>query len=160
MTKRSQVPHFEFQLLSVILVVGMFLTTVAMADDVDDVKAAVQRYIATLNDDDANTYVQYRIPEYSVFAGGGLIERFHSLEEQRNGFQGRVDSGFRISRQLRHLDVKVYGIAAVVTGYMLGTNTAPDGTVNQQRSQRTGVWIKQGGQWKEVHRHSSPLLPQ
>ena len=33
MTKRSQVPDFEFQLLSVILVVGMFLTTVAIADD-------------------------------------------------------------------------------------------------------------------------------
>ena len=146
--------------LTTLLVAGMFATTVAIADDVDDVKAAVQRYIAALSADDANTYVQSCMPEYSVFAGGGLIERFHSLEEQRNGFQGRVDSGIRINRQLRHLDVKVYGNAAVVTGYMLGTNTAPDGTVTQQRQQRTGVWIKQGGQWKEVHRHSSPLLPQ
>ncbi len=148
------------KVLTTLLVVGMILTTVAIADDVDDVKAAVQRYIATLNADDANAYVQSRIPVYSVFAGGGLIERFHSLEEQRNGFQGRVDSGLRISRQLRHLDVKVYGNAAVVTGYMLGTNTAPDGTVIQSRQQRTGMWIEQGGQWKEVHRHSSPLLPQ
>ena len=146
--------------LTTLLVVGMFLTSVVMADDVDDVKAAVQRYIATLNAEDANAYVQSRVPEYSVFAGGGLLDRSTSLEEQRNSFQGRIDSGIRISRQLRHLDVKVYGNAAVVTGYMLGTTTGPDGTVNQQRQQRTGVWIKQGGQWKEVHRHSSQLFPQ
>ena len=146
--------------LTTLFVVGMFLTPAALADDVDDVKAAVQRYIATLNAEDANAYVQSRVPEYSVFAGGGLLDRSTSLEEQRNGFQGRIDSGIRISRQLRHLDVKVYGNAAVVTGYMLGTTTGPDGTVNQQRQQRTGVWIKQGGQWKEVHRHSSQLFPQ
>ncbi len=146
--------------LTTLLVVGMFATAVAVADDADDVKAAVQRYIATLNAEDANAYVQSRVPEYSVFAGGGLLDRSTSLEEQRNGFQGRIDSGIRISRQLRHLDVKVYGNAAVVTGYMLGTTTWPDGTT-QLSSQRTGVWIKQGGQWKEVHRHSSPLtLPQ
>jgi len=145
------------KVLTTLLVAGMFLTTVAMADDVDDVKAAVQRYIATLNAEDANAYVQSRVPEYSVFTGGGLFERSTSLEEQRNGFQDRIDSGIRISRQLRHIDVKVYGNAAVVTGYMLGTTAGPDGTTQPLSSQRTGVWIKQEGQWKEVHRHSSPL---
>ena len=144
--------------LTTLLVVGMFLTTVAMADDVDDVKAAVQGYIAALNGGDANAYVQSRMPEYSVFAGGGLIDRSHSLEEQRNGFQGRIDSGIRINRQLRHIEVKVYGNAAIVTGYMMGTTTGPDGTINQLSNQRTGVWIKQGGRWKEAHRHGSPLM--
>ncbi len=143
--------------LTTLLVIGMFLTTVAMADDVDDVKAAVERYVAALNAGDANAYVQSRMPEYSVFAGGGLIEKFHSLEEQRNGFQGLVDSGVRLSRQIRHLDVKVYGNAAVVTCYVLGTTTGPDGTIEQVRNQRTGVWIKQGGQWREAHRHNSPI---
>ncbi len=147
--------------LTTLLVVGMFATTVAIADDADDVRAAVERYVAALNTGDANAYVQSRTPEYSVFTGGGLFERSTSLEEQRNGFQDRIDSGIRISRQLRHIDVKVYGNAAVVTGYMLGTTTGPDGTTQPLSSQRTGVWIKQGGQWKEVHRHSSPLtLPQ
>ncbi len=146
--------------LTTLLVVGMFLTTVAIADDADDVRAAVQKYITALNTGDVNAYVQSRTPEYSVFTGGGLLERSTSLEEQRSGFQGRIDSGIRISRQLRHLDVQVYGNAAVVTGYMLGTTTGPDGTTQSLSSQRTGVWIKQGGQWKEAHRHSSPLLPQ
>ncbi len=60
--------------LTTLLVIGMFLATAAMADDVDDVKAAVERYVAALNTGDVNTYVQSRMPEYSVFGGGGLIE--------------------------------------------------------------------------------------
>ena len=97
---------------------------------------------------------------FAIFGGGGLIESFHSLEEQRNNFQATVDAGQKRNLEVRHIEVKVYGNAAVLTGYLTGTNTAPDGTVNQLRQQRTGVWIKQGGQWKVVHRHGSPLLSQ
>jgi len=137
--------------LTTLLVVGMFLTTVAMADDVDDVKAAVQKYITALNTGDVNAYVQSRTPEYSAFGGGGLVERYHSLEEQRSRFQGNINSGVEFNLQIRHLDVRVYDNAAIVTGYTVAGNTA---------NQRTSVWIKQGGQWKQAHRHTSPLLSQ
>ncbi len=60
--------------LATLFVIGMFATAVAMADDADDVKAAVQEYITALNTGDANAYVQSRMPEYSVFGGCGLIE--------------------------------------------------------------------------------------
>ncbi len=146
--------------LTTLFVVGMFLTTVAMADDVDDVKAAVQSYFAALNAGDANAYLQTRMPEYSAFAGGGLLSRDHSLAEQKNGFQTSVDAGSKRNYQLRHLEVKVYGNAAVVAGYNVGTRTLPGATAEQVREQRTEVWIKQGGQWKQVHRHQSPLLSQ
>ncbi len=146
--------------LTTLLVVGMFLTTVAMADDVDDVKAAVQSYFAALNSANSAAMVQHRVPGYSVFAGGGLIDRSGSVAQQRDAFQAGADAGARLNLQLRHVEVRVYGNAAVVTGYLTGTNTAPDGTVDQQIRQRTGVWIKQGGQWKEVHRHASQLLSQ
>ncbi len=134
--------------LITLLVIGMFLTTGAMADDVDDVKAAVQKYITALNTGDVNAYVQSRTPESSAFGAGGLLQRFHSVEEQRNRFQGLVDSGLEFNVQIRHLEVKVYGNAAIVTGYSVEGNTT---------DQRTGVWIKQGGQWKQAHRHESPL---
>ena len=136
--------------LTTLLVIGMFTTAVAMADDVDDVKAAVQKYITALNTGDVNAYVQSRMPESSAFGvgNGGLVQKFYSLEEQRNRFQGLVDSGFKFNVQIRHLDVKVYGNAAIVTGYSVEGNTT---------DQRTGVWIKQGGQWKQAHRHESPL---
>jgi len=146
--------------LTTLLVVGMFLTSVAMADDVDDVKAAVEKYFAALNSGNGAAMARYRIPEYSVFAGGGLIDRSSSTAQQRDDFQALADAGRKLNLRIQHLDVRVYGNAAVVTGYLMGTDTAPDGTVSQSRQQRTGVWIKQGGQWKEVHRHASRLFPQ
>ncbi len=112
------------------------------------VRAAVQKDITALNTGDVNAYVQSRRPEYSSFGGGGLVERFHSLEGQRNRFQGLVVSGVKLNFQIRHLDLKVYGNAAIVTGYTVAGNSA---------DQRTSVWIKQGGQWKQAHRHTSPL---
>jgi hypothetical protein len=52
-----------------LFVIGMFTTAVAMADDVADVKAAVQSYFAAINSGNAAAVVRYRIPEYSVFVG-------------------------------------------------------------------------------------------
>ncbi len=146
-----------------LLVIGMFATAVAMADDVDDVKAAVERHFEAVNSGDVNAFIRYYPSESSVFAGGGLLGRVHSLEERRNDFQAgvdaRVDAGVKRNLELQHMEVKVYGTTAVVTGYLVGTSTDADGTVNQVRSQRTEVLIKQGGQWKAVHNHRSPLFP-
>ena len=146
--------------LTTLLVIGMCLTTVAMADDADDVKAAVLGYFAAISTGDANSQTRYHMPEYSSFGpGGGLLESQHSLEEQRNRFQADRDAGQRLNLQVRHLDVRVYGDAAIVTSYVVGTITTTDGTTIQSRDQRSGMWIKQGGQWKEAHRHNSPIAP-
>ena len=67
---------------------------------------------------------------------------------------GEVDDDL----QLRHLNVKVYGNVAVVTGYVVGTETSPDGTTEEVANRRTAVLVKQGGQWKEAHIHISPLV--
>ena len=143
-----------------LLVISMFATVVGMADDVDDVKAAVQRYFAAINSGNGAAVDRQRTPEYSVFGGGGLIDRSSSSAQRTDAFQAQTDAGWKRDYRIQHLDVRVYGNAAVVTGYLTGTLTIPDGTVIQQRQQRTGVWIKQGGQWKEVHRHGSQLFPQ
>ena len=137
-----------------LFVIGMFATAVAMADDVDDVKAEMERYFAALNAGDANGYIQHFMPETSAFVGTGLISHAHSLGEQKSAF---VASGLKRNLQLRHLEVKVYGNTAVTTGYVVGTVTTANGTTDQTRALRTSVLIKQGGQWKEVHQHRSPL---
>ncbi len=146
--------------LTTLVVVGMFLTTVAIADDVDDVKSAVMAHYVAVNSMDAEAYSRYYPSETSVFAGGGLLSTYHSVEERKNNFQNGVTPGAKRNLGLQHMEVKVYGTTAVVTGYMVGTTTSPDGTVTQVRNQRTEVLIKQGGQWKSVHTHRSPLFPQ
>ena len=145
-----------------LLVIGMFATTVAMADDVEDVKAALQRYGTALDTGDANGFIQTHAAESTSFgARGGLLERSDSLEEARNGFQAAYDAGLRYDVQQRHVEVSVYGDTAVTTSYGVGRITFPDGTTNQVNNRITRVWVKQGGQWKRVHQHISPVvLPQ
>ncbi len=138
-----------------LLVVGMFLMPAALADDVDDVRAEMERYFAALNAGNANGYIQHFMPETSAIVGTGLISHSNSLEEQKNAF---VASGLERNLQLRHLEVKVYGNTARATGYVVGTTTTAAGITNQANQQRTAVLIKQGGQWKEVHQHRSPLI--
>lgn len=142
--------------LTTLFVVGMFLTTAALADDVEDVKAAIRGHFAAVNSGDVNAYTPYYASEGSAFSGGELLERL-SVEERTNNFQAAVDSGLRRNLQMRNLEVEIYGNVAVATGYLVGSTTTADGTTQQTRQQRTGVLIKQGGQWKEVHRHNSPL---
>jgi uncharacterized protein (TIGR02246 family) len=149
--------------LTTLLVVGMFLTTVAMADDVDDVKAVVQSYFAALRAGDAGALMQLHAATGTNFgADGGLLETFDSLEERRNSFQATVDAGVKLNVRGRHIDARVYGNStAVATSYGVGTVTQPNGTTNQTNQRITTVLIKQGGQWKVVHRHLSPVrLPQ
>ncbi len=145
-----------------LLVIGMFASAVAMADDVDDVRAALQSFVAALNAWDAGALMQLHAAASSSFgAGGGLLATFDSAEERRNSFQALRDSGFKLNVQLRNVEVSVYGDTAVTTSYGVGTVTQPNGTTVRVNNRLTTVLIKQGGQWREVHRHLSPLrLPQ
>ncbi len=148
--------------LTTLFVFGMFATAVAMADDVDDVKAAVQRHYAALNAGDANAWIQFQAAGYTSFGpGGGLLES-DSLEERRKNRQAAFDAGLKYNLQARHIDVRVYGnLTAVTTHYGVGTITQPNGTTGQVNNRITRVWVKQGGQWKVVHNHLSPVrLPQ
>ncbi len=145
--------------LTTLLVVGMFLMPAALADDVDDVKAALLGHFDAVNSGDVNAFVRYYPSESSSFAGGGLLGKF-SLEDRRKNFQAGVNAGQKRNLQLRHIEVKIYGNTAIATGYLVGTAVnPPNNDVLQLRMQRTAVLIKQGGQWKEVHHHRSALFP-
>jgi ketosteroid isomerase-like protein len=140
----------------------MFMVTAALADDADDVKEQVLEFFAAANAGDTETVYQHKMPEQSSFGRGiGLLSRATSLEEQKRAFQASVDAGVKRNYQLKHLEVRVYGDTAVVTFYLTGPRTEPDGTTLHMNERRTGVWIRQGRAWKEVHSHQSPLgVPQ
>jgi len=57
--------------LTTLLVIGMFTTAFAMADDVDDVKAAVQGDFVSRNSGDAYAYAQSFLEDFTVLASGG-----------------------------------------------------------------------------------------
>ena len=144
-----------------LLLAGIFLTAPLLADDADDVKGAFLAMFAAINAGDAGTMVSRHTPEYSTFnRGGGLLVIDASLEGQRSARQALFDA-IKINLQPRNVEVKVYGNAAVVTAYLVGSSNPPNGDPQRWTDRRTGVWTKQGGTWKEVHMHQSPIrLPQ
>jgi len=150
-------------LMVTLLVVGMVLTAPALADDAEDVKAAVHEFYVLLNSTDAadaEAYTQLYAAGNTIFAaGGGLLGRTTSLEEREKGFERRIRGGLRNNyNQPRHSEVEVYGgMFAVETSYTTGSSTSPKGTIMPHRNRATRIWIKQGGQWKIVHQHYSPL---
>ena len=111
-----------------VFVPWMVLTSVAAAQDVEAIKAVTLAHFAAFKAGDAAAHVRHHLAEHSLFdAGGGLLEEFDSLEEEENNLQADFAAGLKFNLQLRHLKVKVYGNTAVVTGYVVGTVTSPDG---------------------------------
>ncbi len=150
------------RLISIVMVLagGMTLTSLALADDVDDVKAAIRKHFTAVNKGDVGAVTQDHMPSYRMFLNdGGLLKEFQSREEQRTTFQAMWDAGLKINWQIRHLDVKLHKDTAIATFYVAGTMTLPGGATQQGTWRVTEVWVKERGQWKEAHHHGSPLVP-
>ncbi len=141
-------------------IVAIFLTAAARADDAEDVKAAYARHIKLSRTGQVEPFVDQHLPGHSAFGPtGGMLTRYDSPEEERaSRSRLRQPAYTSLASILRHLEVKVYGDAAVVTGYLQGPITLTDGTRRQGTRRVTAVWIKQGNEWKEVHDHMSPLI--
>ena len=104
--------------LTTLFMIGMFATAVAIADDVDDVKAAFLSMFAAINAGDSQGVVRLYMPEFNDFGrGGALLNRTTSLEERRKARQAIFDN-FKLNLQPRNVEVRVYGNTAVVTAYL------------------------------------------
>ena len=70
-----------------------------------------------------------------------------------------ANSGVKLNIQGHHGDAKVYGDAAVYTGYETVNITPPNGEGRQESNRLTVVFAKDKGEWKVVHVHISSLTP-
>jgi len=144
--------------LTTLLVVGMFLTTVAIADDADDAKAVVLEHFATLNAGNMDAHLeQHHVAQLNRFMRNGLRVHFSSFEEQKNQIRTVYDNGSKYNLQLRDVEVNVYGNSAVVSAYMTGNIVRGNGNTVSVADRYSAMLVKQGGQWKTVHTHNSPL---
>ncbi len=143
--------------LTTLFVVGMFLMPVALADDADDVKAAVVEFYNQINNENAS-FAEFYVPNGDQFPRTGVL--IQPFEEIIGTVQASIDAGLDFNVQLRHIDVKVYGNAAVATYYTVGTTDYPDGTILSGVFRASITAIKQGRQWKFAHIHISPLQSQ
>ena len=147
--------------LTTLVVIGMFLTTVAVADDADDVEAVVREHFTTLNAGDQDAHLQqHHITEYNRFTLGGLRWHFDSVEEQQQQIRNTFEQGSKYNLSLRDVEVNIYGDSAVLSCYVVGSILRPNGNTVQRRDRYSAMLVKQGGQWKTVHAHASPLIIQ
>jgi len=141
-----------------------------VADDVDDVKGAYLQHIANSNSGNVDGFVGQHLAGHSAFGPtGALLTRYDSTEGERKLVRAALDAGRAANPgrssvrafsdvQVRHLEARIYGrLSAVVTAYLTGRETASDGTNRQRTLRASSMWIKQDGQWKEVHDHLSDL---
>jgi ketosteroid isomerase-like protein len=139
-----------------VLMVGILYANLAYADDAADVKAAVLAVDAAYSSGDVETIFKYMHPEHSRFAAdGGLLNPAMFTREGLKTFFEKNNLNVRA----RHIVVKIYGNTGVVTCYTLITTTRTDGNITRATDRSTEIWVKQDGNWKRVHIHSSLLTP-
>ncbi len=147
--------------LNLMIILGLIFTasTVAVADDVADVKAAMEKHFVTFKAGDAAGHVAHHVAGGSCLGpDGGALAVNDSLEEATAELQAEFDEGYKFDFQLVDLDVAVYGDTAVVTSLQTGTVTLPDGTTEDVKNRRTAVVVRDGSEWKEVHSHISEYV--
>ena len=126
--------------LTTLCVVGMFLTTVTLAEDVDDVKAAEVDFRAKESAGNVDGYFAYKAPTYSIFPPtSGLIAGGQSKERA----YARFDPTAERDMQIRNIDVQIYGNTAVSTYYLVSTTQRPGGERERRHLRMTGVWVKE-----------------
>jgi len=92
----------------------MVLTTISFADDMDDVKAAVEAHWTALNAGDMDAVAERHTPDFNGFLmDNSLLWTYASRKEQKANFKALSEAGIKFNMQIRHLDVKVYGNTAV-----------------------------------------------
>ncbi len=126
--------------LACMTLLTLLLAPAAYAQIITQIIAAQHAHFETLRAGDARAHIAQHAPDATSFdAVGGLLVEAQSLEEQVRDLQAVFDAGTVLDNDLRHLQVRIYGDAAVVTGYITGTTTNPDGSVVQTMNRRTAV---------------------
>ena len=144
--------------LTTLLVVGMFLMPTVLADDADDVAAVVREHFTTLNAGYQVAHMQeHHMPAYNRFSLNGLRQHFGSVEEQKQQIRTVFEQGSKYNLRLTDVQVNIYGDSALLSAYLVGSILRPNGNTVQRTDRYSAMLVKQGGQWKAVHAHTSAL---
>jgi len=146
--------HFR-AFFTLCLLAGM--ATPCLADDAGAVQNAVNDLYAKLDAGDAAGFSAYVPAEgFSEFNPENAALTTLDL----NYFKHAMASGAKIDLRVVDLKVRVFGSAAVTTGYRVGSITLPQGQHIESNDCLTMVWRKESGGWKLQHVHLSPRPPE
>ncbi len=139
---------------------------VEVEPSVAEVRAAFLDYVDAENEADVDRIAEHYFPgTFSSFGPRGghlnLSDLDGSAETLKNSVAAEIAAGREISIFTRDLKVHVYGRSAVVTGYWGGSiKSAAERLPDFGPWRFSSIWVKDGGDWKEAHRHTSLLEAQ
>ncbi len=144
------------KLISACVFLGLLGSSLALADDADDVRATIERHYAAIHANDMESLLSQHLDDFTMFFSDGdvLFESDWSEVSERMG--ATVDLGTPNVR-MSNFNAQIYGKVAVATFYLVGTNTH-GGKTRSVTNRVSAVWVKEGSEWKEAHHHESPLL--
>lgn len=131
------------------------LTVVAapcVADDASAVQNAVNDLYAKLDAGDAAGFAVY-VPSEGFTEFNPEHSELQPLD--LDFFKHAMSSGAKIDLHVADLKVRVFGPAAITTGYRVGSITLPQGQRIESNDCLTMFWLKEGGSWKLHHVHLS-----
>jgi Calcium/calmodulin dependent protein kinase II association domain len=127
-----------------------------MATETEELLRLNQALLESIARGDWATYQDLCDPSLTAFepeALGQLVEglRFHEFYFQLGGVQGAHNTTMVAPR------VRLMGDVAVLAYVRLNQRVDASGVPTTTGSEETRVWQRQGGRWKHVHFHRSPL---
>ncbi len=126
--------------------------------ETDLLKAIMDQHLNAINTAQSEAIARHHLPGHSEFGvTGDKLGISGTYEEQFVRNEGIFAGGFTFDWHNKDLRVQLFDNTALVTGYVVGITTAPDGTVSEINNRRTTVLVKVDGMWKEIHVHNSKL---
>jgi ketosteroid isomerase-like protein len=145
-------------LLTILTTLTAF-TGPALADDADDVRAAIEKHYYLFQTGDLEASMsKYHLDDFTMFLGDGGVLWETDYDSVAGRMGAKVDIP-HVNVRMTNFKAQMYDDVAVVTFFLVGTYGEGDKT-RQVTNRASAVWIKTSGEWKEAHHHESQLNPQ
>jgi ketosteroid isomerase-like protein len=128
----------------------------AAAGDADDVNAVVKNAEKAFNSCDVAAMQGITHAGFFGFNDDGTLETGNSMADMK----ANCDAGTKVNYNFTLLKTDMRGDMAVVAGTAKGTVTPKDGEAMNLHGKFTVVLVKDGGAWKSLHVHTSPVMTQ
>ena len=128
-----------------------------MATGAEDVREVMDLAFDLYNQKNVEQFLECFAPDFSNFYIDNSL-----LSEGRidaDALRALYDGGMTPVIDQRHMTVRMFGDTALVTGYVTGSITGPEGVKAQGPWRFTALLVKASGPWQIVHNHWSPLAP-
>ena len=141
------------KLISAYVFLGLLGSSLALADDMADVRATIVRHYAAIHAQDKEAISSHHLGDFTMFFSDGTMLWERDWEEISERMGATFDFG-TLNVRMSNFNAQIYGNVAVATFYLVGTHTY-SGKTRHITNRVSAVWVKDGSEWKEAHHHES-----